>query len=299
MSSLPVSSSDGRQSGRDGGRNGRRAAAASDPERRGRRPSHTHKPRPVRFVAQIELRAVPSGLPLNTGSVELMSATGTYGAHDPAPRYHPRGQRSKELSDDGCCDNRRVQCLIVIVGPVASGKSTLAGAVGARLRDEGQEVAVLDLDEAVEASGNWTELTADRFRNAQVAFGKHIAAWLAQGVDVIAHGPLFEPGAMEAILNNIPPATQVSYVRLTTTYEAALERVAADRNRQISRDPDFLRMSYDRIGPLLDALPAHWTFDTTSTPSDDIVEELTAAVLRQNPHQNTPKASDSPASTYP
>jgi shikimate kinase len=192
-----------------------------------------------------------------------------------------------------------VPCLIVIVGPIASGKSTLAGAVGARLRDEGQEVAVLDLDEAVEASGNWTGLTADRFRNAQVAFGKHIAAWLAQGVDVIAHGPLFEPGAMEAILNNIPPATQVSYVRLTTTYEAALERVAADRNRQMSRDPDFLRMTYDRIGPLLDALPAHWTFDTTSTPSDDIVEELTAAVLRQHPHQNSPKASDSPASAYP
>jgi hypothetical protein len=171
--------------------------------------------------------------------------------------------------------------LVVIVGPIASGKTTLALALG-RLRDEGREVSVLDLDEAVEASGNWVGLTADRFRRAQIAFGKHVGAWLDQGVDVIAHGPLFEPGALAAVLDNVPRAAQVPYVRLTTTYDVTLKRVTADPNRQLSRDPDFLRMAYDRIGPLLDALPAaRWTFDTTSTPNVDIVRQLSAALHSQ------------------
>jgi energy-coupling factor transporter ATP-binding protein EcfA2 len=178
--------------------------------------------------------------------------------------------------------NNLVSHLVVIFGPIASGKTTLAVAIGGRLRDEGREVSVLDLDEAVEASGSWTGLTAERFRKAQIAFGRHVGAWLDQGVDVIAHGPLFEPGALEAVLDNIPRAAQISYVRLITTYEVALKRATADPNRQLSRDPDFLRMTYDRIGPLLDALPtARWTFDTTSTPSVDIVEELSAALLSQ------------------
>jgi len=129
--------------------------------------------------------------------------------------------------------------------------------------------------------------TAERFRKAQIAFGKHVGAWLDQGVDVIVHGPLFEPGALEAVLDNIPRAAEVSYVRLTTTYEVALKRAMADPNRQLSKDPDFLRMAYDRIGPLLDALPAaRWTFDTTSTPSVDIVEERSAALLSPDPPNN-------------
>jgi hypothetical protein len=180
-------------------------------------------------------------------------------------------------------DNVVVSHLVVIVGPIASGKTTLAAAIGGRLRDEGRDVSVLDLDEAVAASGNWAGLTADRFRKAQIAFGKHVGAWLHQGVDVIAHGPLFEPEALEAVLDNIPRGAQIFYVRLTTTYEVALKRVAADPNRQLSKDPAFLRMAYDRIDPLLDALPpAHWTFDTTSTPCVDIVEELSAALRSQS-----------------
>jgi hypothetical protein len=56
--------------------------------------------------------------------------------------------------------------------------------------------------------------------------------------------------------------------------------VNADPDRRVSRDPGFLRMAYQRIEPLLDALPAaRWTFDTTSTSSAEIVDELPAALL--------------------
>jgi hypothetical protein len=170
--------------------------------------------------------------------------------------------------------------LVVIVGPIASGKTTVADLLGGRLRDGGREVAVLDLDDAVEASGAWADLTWDRFRQAQLAYGKRVAAWLEQGFDVIAHGPLFEPLALDAVLDQVPCGTAISHVRLLATYEEALKRVNADPGRQVSRDPGFLRMAYWRIEPLLDALPAaSWTFDTTSMSSTEIVDELTAALL--------------------
>jgi hypothetical protein len=152
--------------------------------------------------------------------------------------------------------------------------------LGGRLRDDGREVAVLDLDDAVEASGTWAELTRDRLRQAQLACGKHVAAWLEQGLELIAHGPLFEPLAPDAVLDRLPCGTAISHLRLLATYEVALERVNADPDRRVSRDPGSLRIAYRRIEPLLDALPAaDWTFDTTSMSSAEIVDELPAALL--------------------
>jgi adenylylsulfate kinase-like enzyme len=86
-----------------------------------------------------------------------------------------------------------VALLVVIVGPIASGKSTVASSLAARLRHVGWRVAELDLDDVVEASGTWTDMSPERFRKSQIVFGQLVAAWLAQGFYVIAHGPLFEP----------------------------------------------------------------------------------------------------------
>jgi hypothetical protein len=75
--------------------------------------------------------------------------------------------------------------LVVIVGPIASGKSTVAGALGRRFMAAGRAVAVLDLDDVVDTIGGFGDLTPQRFRQAQVVYG----AWLRQSFDVIAHGP--------------------------------------------------------------------------------------------------------------
>ena len=113
-------------------------------------------------------------------------------------------------------------------------------------------------------------------RSTKTAFGRRSSTWLA-------HGPLFEPCALRAVLDNALRATQVFYVRLVVAFDAALERVTADPDRRLSKDPEFLRTAYERIGPLLDALPpAHWTYDTAARPTIEIAEELTAA-LRGEP----------------
>lgn len=43
--------------------------------------------------------------------------------------------------------HRGVTALIIIVGPQASGKSTLAAALSRKLRDQGEDVALVELDQ--------------------------------------------------------------------------------------------------------------------------------------------------------
>jgi hypothetical protein len=172
-----------------------------------------------------------------------------------------------------------VSLLVVITGPIASGKSTIAASLAAELRRGGWQVAELDLDGVVEASGPWTDLSHERFRRAQIVFGKLVGGWLAQGFNVIAHGPLFEPLALDDLLDSAPEGTEVRHVRLLATYETALQRVNDDPERGRSKDARFLRRAYERSAPLLAKLPqANWEFDTSTRSCRAIVDELTAAL---------------------
>jgi hypothetical protein len=56
--------------------------------------------------------------------------------------------------------------------------------------------------------------------------------------------------------------------------------VAADPERILSRDPDVLRWTYDRVDQLVPTMPpSDWVFDTTTTKSQTIVDHLAEALL--------------------
>jgi shikimate kinase len=173
-----------------------------------------------------------------------------------------------------------VPYLVVIVGPIASGKSTVADALGRRFREAGRAVAVLDLDDVVETIGGFVDLTAAHFQQSQIVYGELIGVWLRQGFDVIAHGPFFQRQENEALLHAVPQGIEARRVHLRATYEVALERVAADPTRGLSKDPTVLRHTYDRVESLLPAMPrSEWTFDTTTTSWQKVVNDLATAFL--------------------
>ena len=67
---------------------------------------------------------------------------------------------------------------------------------------------------------------------------------------------------------------------LRVAFCAALARVTADPPRGMSRDPGFLRHTHARFASLLSVLPvAERTFDTTITPTTDIVATLATALV--------------------
>jgi hypothetical protein len=172
--------------------------------------------------------------------------------------------------------------LVVIIGPIGSGKSTVACALGDRFRQTGRSVAVLDFDDVVDTIGGFVDLAPEHFRQAQIVHGQLVGAWLRQGLDVIAHGPFFEAHELDALLHAVPEGIEPRRVQLLTTYTVALDRVASDPARKPSKQPEFLRHAYDRVECLLPTMPhSDWTYDTNTTSSQEIVDRLAAALLNE------------------
>ncbi len=116
--------------------------------------------------------------------------------------------------------------LVVIVGSIASGKSTIATGLAERFRARDRRVALLDLDELVETIGGFVGLSLEQLRQAQMVFGQLVGAWLVQDFDVIAHGPFFDHDEDQALLHAIPDGVVVRRVLLHTTLAVALEQLA-------------------------------------------------------------------------
>jgi hypothetical protein len=132
--------------------------------------------------------------------------------------------------------------LIVIVGPIAAGKSTLAADVGQRLRKRGESVAVVGLDSVAEMA-----LPTLDWEWAHEVHGQLVRAWLATPVHtVIAEGPS-TTAEVAQLMRSVPGDVGVLSVVLTTHYEIALQRALQDPDRGLSKDPDFLRRDHDRF----------------------------------------------------
>src|SRR3712207_119231 len=96
------------------------------------------------------------------------------------------------------------RAMLVLTGPIAAGKSTVAAAVATRLRAAGREVAVLDFDDVVQTVGGFKGITHARAAAALRVFAELVGAWLREGADVMAHGPFFAADEHSAIVGRVP-----------------------------------------------------------------------------------------------
>ena len=172
---------------------------------------------------------------------------------------------------------RTVQDLVIITGPIASGKSTVADLLAQRCASLGRSVASADLDDVAFAQDGCPDL-ATFWRRAGVAHAAIVRGWFASGTEVvIAHGPFYESRSYDSLLAAVNPGCRTLHVRLTVRFDIALERVAADTGRPpsaLSRNPDFLRSTYDAFSAL-DLPLTDETFDTSQTAAANIAERLT------------------------
>lgn len=165
--------------------------------------------------------------------------------------------------------------LVVIFGPIASGKSSVAEALGARLRNAGRETAVLEVDDVVETIGGFVGLKRERFHQSFTVHSHLVGAWLDNDVDVIAVGPFYEEHELEGLIAVSSKADIVHWTLLRVSFEVALRRVGGDPTRVLSKDPQVLRSAYNRFESLVPTLPpCDSTFDTGVTPVGQVVETL-------------------------
>jgi shikimate kinase len=173
--------------------------------------------------------------------------------------------------------------LVVITGPIASGKSVVATALADRLDDEGLSAVVVDLDDIVATVRAPLAPSDQTWGWAREIHGRLVGHWLTSGVDaVIAHGPFYSAYETSALMQHVPTNITARRVMLLATYEVARDRVASDPSRGHSKDPTFLKSTYERFFHLLpDAEPCEWTFDTTQCTVSDVVTPIAEALLKR------------------
>lgn len=179
-------------------------------------------------------------------------------------------------------DEDRLTPLVVVIGPIASGKSGVSSRVTEILSEAGLAVACADVDDVADmlhaARGK------DRhWPDAHLAHGMLVHGLLQTTVDVVvAHGPIYTREETDALMDQVPSGTPMVRVLLQSTLETALLRVGQEPGRGASSDPDFLRDTYERFDALLPQLDrCDLAFDTVTEPIDSIAAQIADHVLQE------------------
>jgi adenylylsulfate kinase-like enzyme len=142
--------------------------------------------------------------------------------------------------------------VVVISGPIASGKSALSLAVAAQL-EEAKEVpsAVIDLDLVYETLDprRRAKDDADLWADARRVAGRFTTALLAENRCVVAEGEFASDQALDEFIGELPDTADLRLVLLDVKFETALRRVSADATRGLSKEETFLSRHYREFRP--------------------------------------------------
>jgi adenylylsulfate kinase-like enzyme len=148
--------------------------------------------------------------------------------------------------------------VIVITGPIASGKSTVATALARELERSDVRTEVIDLDlvhdrlTSIEPTPDDSAWTLARLETAAMA-----NSLLDDGVAVvIAEGSFNLPKDRAALARHIRPGFRLVFVTLRVSFEEAFRRAQGDPTRGRSRDRDFLASHFAARQDILADVPA-------------------------------------------
>jgi predicted kinase len=160
--------------------------------------------------------------------------------------------------------------VIVITGPIASGKSTVARELARELERRGVRTAVIDLDLVHDELATGSTSDDASWSQARRRAASAANAYLEDGVAVvIAEGSFNAPSDREAFAADIRAIDPPVYVTLQVSFDEALRRARGDPTRGRSRDPRFLGSYF-----------ATWQEHLAAAPATDILidtERTTAA----------------------
>lgn len=171
--------------------------------------------------------------------------------------------------------------LIVITGSIASGKSTLARALAARLRAEGRSAAVIDLDLVYEMLADDPKSDDAAWAAARRLAGGVAAELFRQGIAVVVvEGEFWTSAHRTDLTARIPAGTTTTWASLNVSFREALRRAQGDSSRGISKDPAFLRVHLEQYQAALPELRSTGrVIETDGVPPETVVEELLEGLL--------------------
>jgi chloramphenicol 3-O-phosphotransferase len=175
------------------------------------------------------------------------------------------------------------ELVVVLAGPIASGKSTVARAVAVLFQQQGLSAAAIDLDllyEMLDPAGAPKSDDAI-WRRARRASGALTNALLADGHDaVVVEGGFLGEQARSDFTGVLRGSIRPLFVALEAPLAVALTRAQADPTRGVSRDPAFLRAHYEEVTAVLEqARETDLVLDTSLFQVDAAARAIVSAAL--------------------
>lgn len=136
-----------------------------------------------------------------------------------------------------------MQSLILITGPVASGKTTAARHLAARVRARGLQAAAMDMDDVVFMINgtDWRTVKPSHWAAARHAAAALADAFYAGGASVVAvAGPFFGRSERDDLISALRSKPSVAVVVLEIALDEAVARASTDATRTLSKDPVLL-----------------------------------------------------------
>ena len=140
--------------------------------------------------------------------------------------------------------------VVVITGPIASGKSTLGRALAVELAERGSDSAVVDLDLVYEMLDPSRGAKTDE---AHWSDARRLAGKIAAGLEqrrsaVVVEGEFGTDVQRAEFCDELPLEWRASFVTLTVDFDEAWRRATADPTRGTSRNKHFLAAHYRALG---------------------------------------------------
>jgi len=155
----------------------------------------------------------------------------------------PRGSR-RELADPVGGYIRVVdEQLVLVTGPVGSGKTTIAKLLASRARSRGMTAAALDMDDFVLMFNgpDWRSVSSKEWSAARSAAAAAVDAYFIAGAQLVAiAGPFFGRGDRDELVAQLSSNPSTLVVALRVGLEEAIRRAASDPTRTLSKDPELL-----------------------------------------------------------
>lgn len=174
--------------------------------------------------------------------------------------------------------------MIVITGPIASGKSTVARELKIELERRGVVAEVIDLDLVYESiAGDAPKSDAATWALARRESAIRANALAAEGVAVaIAEGSYNAADDRTVFIRHLAPGEAPVFVTLRVGFDEALRRAQRDPTRGLSRDPEFLKAYFDsaeRAGASASTPAGDLAIDTEKTTATAAAIAIATRVL--------------------
>lgn len=131
--------------------------------------------------------------------------------------------------------------VVLIAGPQASGKSTVARALVEALRERDERAALVELDEiagmALPTLPSW-DVAADIFATV-------IGGWARSDLTCVVAEGIASRSEIDLVSARVPEPAAIMTIAMTTPLGTAVPRALADPTRGISRDERWLADRYD------------------------------------------------------